>query len=73
MTAEDKYSLGNSENLREPIQMQLPKNLKTFRQHFAQYVQSASNFRHFEKMRSLTEYVFSNLQTVKGTITQMFR
>ena len=49
LTAYDKYSLGNSENFREPIQMQLSKNLKTFAQHFAQFVQSTSNFRHFGK------------------------
>ena len=49
MTADDKYSLRNSDNLREPIQMQLPKNLKIFSQHFAQFVQSTSNFKHFEK------------------------
>ena len=49
MTADDKYSLRNSENLREPIQMQLSKNLKTFSQHFARFVQSTSNFKHFGK------------------------
>ena len=49
MSAHDKYSFRNSENLREPIQSQLSKNLKTFAQHFAQFVQSTSNFRHFGK------------------------
>ena len=49
MTADDKYSLRNSENLWEPIQMQISKNLKTFSQHFAQFVQSRSNFKHFGK------------------------
>ena len=49
MGADDKYSVRNSENFREPIQMQLSKNLKTFAQHFAQFVQSTSNFRHFGK------------------------
>ena len=49
MTADDKYSLRNSENLPEQFQMQLYKILKTFSQHFAQLVQSTSNFKHFEK------------------------
>ena len=49
MGADDKYSVRNSENFREPIQMQLSKNLKTFAQHFAQFVQSTSNFKHFRK------------------------
>ena len=48
MTADDKYSLRNGEDLGEPIQMQLYKKLKTFFQHFAQLVQSTSNFKHFE-------------------------
>ena len=49
LTADDTYSLFNSENLREPIQMQLYKTLKIFSQHFAQLVESTSNFKHFEK------------------------
>ena len=49
LTADDKYSLPNSENMREPIQMQLYKILKTYCRHFVQLVQSTSNFKHFEK------------------------
>ena len=49
MTADDKYSFRNSDNLREPIQMQLSKNLKTFSEHFAQFGLSTSNFKHFGK------------------------
>ena len=49
MTADDKYSPRNSENLPEPIQMQLSKILKTFSQHFPQLVQSTSTFKDFEK------------------------
>ena len=73
MTADDKYSVRNSENLREPIQIQLYKTLKTFSQHFAQIVQSTSNFEHFEKKMFLLAYLFSKLPTVKGTVTQMFK
>ena len=49
MTADDKYSLPNSDNLLEPIQMQLYKILKTFSQHFTELAQSTSNFKHWEK------------------------
>ena len=49
LIADDKYSLRNGEKLQEPIQMQLFKNLKTFSQHFAQFVQSTSKLKHFEK------------------------
>ena len=49
LTADDKYSLRNSEKLREPIQMQLSKILQTFSQHIAQLVLSTSDFQHFEE------------------------
>ena len=49
LTADDMYSLRNSENFREPIQMELSKILKIFCQHFAELVQSTSNFKHFGK------------------------
>ena len=73
MTADDKYSLRKSENLREPIQMQLCNILKTFSQHFAQIVQSISTFKLFESKIFLLPYIFSKLPTVKRTVTQIFR
>ena len=53
--------------------MQLSKILKTFSQHFAQLVQSTSNFKHFERNILMLPYVFSKLPTVKRTVTQMFK
>ena len=53
--------------------MQLCNILKSFSQHFAQIVQSTSNFKHFEKKIFLLPYVFSKLPNVKRTITQMFK
>ena len=73
MTADDKYSPRNSENLPEPIQMQLSKILKTFSQHFPQLVQSTSTFKDFEKKMTLLAYLFSKLPIAKGTFTQMFK
>ena len=49
LTADDKYSLRNSEKLWEPTQMQLSEILQTFSQHIAQLVQSTSDFHHFEE------------------------
>ena len=49
LTADDKYSLRNSENLRQPIKMQLSKNLKTFSQYLAKFLESTSDFQHFGK------------------------
>ena len=67
------FSLRNSENLRQPIQMQLSKILKTFSQHFAELLQSTSNFKHLKKQMTLVAYVFLKLPTVKNTVTQMFK
>ena len=47
MTADDKYYVRNSENLREPTQIQLSKTLQTSSQHFPQLVKSASDSKHF--------------------------
>ena len=49
LTADDKYSLRNSENLPQPIQMQLFKNLKIFAEHFTQFLEYTSNFKHSGK------------------------
>ena len=49
LTAYDKYPFCNSENLWQPIQMQLSKKEKTFPEFFAPFPKSTSNFEHFEK------------------------
>ena len=49
MTAYDRYSLPNSENLIQPIQMQLSQKQKTFSQSFATFLKTTSNFQHFQK------------------------
>ena len=51
LTADHKYSFRNSEKLRDPIQMQLFKSLKTFSQHYFEFVQCPSNFKRFEKKK----------------------
>ena len=35
--------------MRKPFQMQLSKNLNTFSQNFAKFLESTSNFKHLEK------------------------
>ena len=56
LTPEGKYSLRNSENLQETIQMKLSNIQKTFSQHFSQ---STLNFKHFEKKYyPRCEYIF---------------
>ena len=60
LTAIDNYSLPISENLLQPVQMQLFKNQYFFR-FFAAFLKSTSNFEHFEKKMRLIAYVFPKL------------
>ena len=49
MTADYKYSLRNSENLTQPIQIQLSKKQRTFSEFFATFLKSSSMVEHFHK------------------------
>ena len=51
--------------------MQLSKKVEAFSEYFTQFLESASNSKHFEKKLSLVAYVFSKLQTVKDMVRQM--
>ena len=64
MAADDKYSFGNSNDFLEPIQMQLSKNLNTFSESFAQFLESTSNFKHFEKINDPCSLcIFENIDS----------
>ena len=49
LSSYDKYSLCNSENLWQPIQMLLAKKQKTYFEFFAPFLKSTSNCEYFEK------------------------
>ena len=49
MSAVDKCSLPNGDNLMEPIQMQLSQKLKTFSELFSAFSKSTLNFEYFQK------------------------
>ena len=49
LSAIDKYSLFNRDNLTEPIQMQLSQKQKAFSEHFSTYFKSNLDFDHFQK------------------------
>ena len=49
MSAVDKYSLPNRDNLMQPIHMQLSQKLKTFSQFFLPFSKSRLNSEHFQK------------------------
>ena len=49
MSAVDKCSLPNTDNLMQPIHMQLSQKLKTFSEFFPAFSKSRLNFEHFQK------------------------
>ena len=49
LTADDKYSLLNRDNLTQPIDTQLSQKPKTFSQFVFAFSKSTLNFKHFQK------------------------
>ena len=49
LTADDKYSLLNRDNLMQQIQMQLSQKQKAFSQTFFAFSKSTLNFEHYQK------------------------
>ena len=49
MSAVDKCSLPNTDNLMQPIHMQLSQKLKTFSRFFSAFSKASLNFEHFQK------------------------
>ena len=68
LTADDKYSLLNRDNLTQPIQILLPQKKKTFFQFYSAFYKSILNFEHFEKNMTVIADVFRNLPTPQNVI-----
>ena len=68
LTADDKYSLLNIDNLTQPIQILLAQKEKTFSQFFYAFLKSALNFEHFQKKDDLIADVFQKLPSAKKVI-----
>ena len=49
LSVDGKYSLVNTDNLKQPIQMQLSRKEKTFSDFFSSFLKSSLNFEHFLK------------------------
>ena len=68
LTADDKCSFLNSDNLMQPIQMQLSKKQKSFSELFSAFLKPRLTFRYFEKNMTLTAYTFAKSQTAKDVV-----
>ena len=49
LSADDKYSLFNRDNLTQPIQIQVSRKQKTFSEFFSAFSKSSLNFEHSQK------------------------
>ena len=49
LIADGKYPVQDCENLQLPIQMQLSEKRKTFSEFFVPFLDTTSNFEHFER------------------------
>ena len=69
MTADDKYTLLNTDNLTQPIQMELSGKQETFPDFVPTVVKCSSKFEHFGKKKmNLIGYTFPKLWTAKGVV-----
>ena len=70
-TADDKYSLLNRDNLRQPIHMQLSQKEKTFSEFASAYLKSILKFEHSTKRINLITSVFPKLGAPKNVVKQI--
>ena len=68
LASEDKYSLLNRDNLREPIQMLLSQKQKSTSNFFCAILKFTLNFEHFQKKMAIIAYVFPKLRTPKDVV-----
>ena len=52
----------------QTIQMHLSEKQKIFSEFFSVFFESALNFEHFQKKKTLIAYVFSKLPTMKNVL-----
>ena len=63
LTADDKYSLLNRDNLTQPIWTELSKKQTAFSQLLLEFWKSTLNFEHFQKKMTLIADLFPKLRT----------
>ena len=71
LTADDKYSLLNRDNLTQPIRTPLSQKYKAFSQFFLAFSKCTLNFEHFQTKMTLVAYLFPKLRTPKNVVRYM--
>ena len=70
-TAHYKYPVTDCENLSFPMQIQLSWKQKIFSGFLIPFMESPSNFEHFQKKKILIANAFPKLTTVQGLVTPL--
>ena len=73
LTADDKYSLLNRDNLMQPIQMNLSEKQKTFSEHTCKFLKFTLNFEHFQNKITPIAYIFPKLRTPKDGLDKCLK
>ena len=68
LTANDKYSLPNRDNLMPLIQLQFSQKQKAFSQLFYDFLKSALNFEYLQNKMTCRADVFPKLRTLKNVV-----
>ena len=68
MTADDKYSLLNRDNLTQPIPTHLSHKQKAFSEFFLPFSKSTLNFEHFQTKRIFIADLLPELRTPKNVV-----
>ena len=68
LTSNDKYPFGDRENMLTPIEIQLSLKLKPFSYFLVSFLESRSNFKHFEKKMIVIATLLRKLQAVKDLV-----
>ena len=71
MTTSNKYPVRDCENISSLIQMQLLLKSKTFSHFFIPFLETKSNFKHFEEKMIVILTLFRKLQNVKDLVRQL--
>ena len=71
MTADDKYSLLNRDNLTQPIPTQLSQKQKAFSEFFLPFSKSTLNFEHLRNKMTFIADLFPKLRTSKNLVIYM--
>ena len=71
LTADDKYSPLNRDNLTDPIRSQLSQKQQTFPKFFLTFSKSTLNFEHFQKKMTLLADLFLKLRTPEKGVRYM--